>query len=339
MGVGVDIGSKSVKVVELSAEGSSVKLLGSGIVGYKGNTPDNIVDEAEAASLAAVVKKLHKEANIESKDIVISVPETKVFTRVIKFPLLTDQEISSAIKWEAEQYVPIPINEAVVRHQIISRVESGVSTGVYVLLVAVPKKLVELYVKIFQIAGLNVVKVETELIALSRVLAPRDRVSVIVDLGATSTDLAICKNGVLSFARSISTAGDAFTRALAQNLNINPTQAEEYKKAYGMSSQQLEGKVKNALNTVFALVAEEIKKAIYYYQTEEKGQAPTLMVLSGGTSAMPNAIAYLSNLLGIEVVVGNPFAKISITPEVLKMVSPYAPLYSVAVGLALSEYY
>ena len=82
------------------------------------------------------------------------------------------------------------------------------------------------------------------------------------------------------------------------------------------------------------MVVDEMKKAIHFYQSEEKGEAPKSVVLAGGTAGMPEAISLLSKLMGIEVVMGNPFAKISVDPEVARSLMPYAPLYSIAVGLA-----
>lgn len=333
--VGIDIGSKTIKIVELNHEGQTWKLLGSGIVGYNGVTPDNFKEDTEIHDVAAIIGKLHKEARIGSKDVAIALSEALVFTRVVTFPMLTDQEIASAIKWEAEQYVPIPIDEAIVQYQIIGRNEKASPPSVQVLLVAAPRTLVEKYVKVCEMAGLNVIRAETELLALVRALAPTDKTAMLIDFGAKSTDLAISCGGILSFSRSISTAGEAFTRAVAQNLNVEYKQAEEYKKAYGMSGGELEGKIKNALGPVFGLVSDEIKKAIYYYQTEEKGEVPSSIILSGGTSGMPEAISYLSKLLNIEIVIGNPFSKVNVDPEAMKSLAAYYPLYSIAVGLAL----
>lgn len=335
MGVGLDIGSKTIKLIELTKEGNSFQLNGSGIVGYKGLSPEKFKEEKELVDLAQIIKKLHKEARISSKDVAIALPESAVFTRVIQFPLLTDQEIASAIKWEAEQYIPIPVSEAVIQHQIILRDEKGTSPGVRVLLVAVSRNLVEIYVKLLQNAGLNVIKAETELLALTRSLAPIDKASLIIDFGATSTDIAICEKGLLCFSRSIPTAGESFTRAVSQTLNVTPLQAEEYKKAYGLSSQ-LEGKIKSAIDPIINTVSDEIKKAIYYYQTEEKGECPSVIILSGGSSGMPQVVNYLSNILGLEIVVGNPFSKVILDPSVMKVVAPYSPLYSISVGLAMS---
>lgn len=332
---GLDIGSKTIKIVELGKSGNGFTLLASGIVGLKGNSVEKITDEKELAGISAIVKKLHQEAGVSSKEVAISLPEQLVFTRTIRFPLLTDQEIESAVKWESEQYIPIPLADAVIQHVVLERRETSTPPEVVVLLVAAPRTIVEKYVNIAQGAGLTVTAVETELIALSRALAPIDRTVLLVDLGAGSTDIAISKKGALSFSRSIPIAGEAFTRAVSQTLGVAPLQAEEYKKTYGMESSQLEGKIKGALDPVIRLVADEVKKAIHYYQTEEKGEAPSAVIISGGTSGMRDIIPVLSSLLGMEVVIGNPFSKVSLDPATAKKLSNYAPLYAVSVGLAL----
>ena len=335
--VGIDIGSKTIKIVELEKSGGVYSLSASGVVGYSGNTVDKMIDEKEMASLGQIIKKLHSEAGVSSKEVIISIPEPLVFTRTIKFPLLTDAEIESAVKWEAEQYIPIPINEAIIQHTILQRNETSSPSGVLVLLVAAPRTVVEKYVKVVQFAGLTPVAAETELVALTRCLAPINTIVILVDLGATSTNIAIANKGLLSFSRSIPIAGDAFTRAVSQGLSVPALQAEEYKKAYGFTANQLEGKVKTTLDPVLRLVVDEIKKAISYYLTDEKGETPTSLIVSGGSSGMPEMISMLSKLVGIEVLVGNPFSKIKIDAETAKKISPYAALYGVATGLALRE--
>lgn len=335
--VGIDIGSKTIKIVEIERETNGFILSASGVVGYSGTPIEKMVDEKEMVGIAQVIKKLHAEAGVTSKEIVISIPEPLVFTRSIKFPLLTDSEIASAVKWESEQYIPIPVSEAIIQHSILQRNETSSPPEVLVLLVAAPRITVEKYVKVVTLAGLTVVAVETELIALTRALAPIDKTVILVDIGAGSTDIAIAKNGLLSFSRSIPIAGEAFTRAVSQGLGINATQAEEYKKTYGLADKQLEGKIKGALDPVLRLVVDEIKKAINYYQTEEKGDAPSAIVVSGGTSGMPEIISMLSGLTGMEVLVGAPFSKVGVDAETAKKLAPYSPLYAVAVGLALRE--
>ena len=186
-------------------------------------------------------------------------------------------------------------------------------------------------------AGLSLASVETDLIALVRSLAPSDQTVLLVDFGGRSTDIAVAKNAQLIFSRSIPTAGEAFTRAVAQTLGVEESQAEEYKRTYGLSATELEGKVKGALEPVFRVVADEMKKAIQFYQADEKGDIPRSAVLSGGTAGMPEAASTLTKLLGIEVVVGNPFARVDVDPSAVKQLAGFAPLYGIAVGLAMGE--
>lgn len=335
MSVGIDIGSKTIKIAELAGDGGKFSLKAAGIVGYSGNTVEHMTDDKEFADLSAIIKKLFQDSKVSSKDVILALPESQVFTRVVKLPLLTDQEVASAIKWEAEQYIPIPIADAIIQHEILERKEGATPPSVSVLLVAAPRVMVEKYVRVLTMAGLNPVAVETELVALTRSLAPANQSVLIVDFGARSTDIAIAKGGQLMFSRSIPTAGEAFTRAVAQGLGVASKQAEEYKRTYGLSGSQLEGKVGAVLDPVFRVVAEEIKKAIHFYQTEEKGDSPASLVLSGGTAGLPEVSVKLAKLVGLEVVIGNPFAKVTVDPASLQSLAPYAPVYSIAVGLAL----
>lgn len=337
MNVGIDIGSKTIKLVELSKTSAGYRLNASGVVAYNGPGVNEMNDDKEYGNLCGVVKKLKKEAKIESKDASIALPESLVYTRIIKFPLLTDAEIASAVKWEAEQYIPIPVTEAVIQHQVVERRENTTPAQVLVLLVAAPKALVEKYAKVIETCGMNLVSVETELLALVRALAPADQTVLIVDFGAKATDIAVSRRGILSFSRSIPTAGDALTRALEQGLGVAAGQAEEYKRTYGLSSVQLEGRVKIALDPVFRLIAEEIKKTIHYYQSEERGEVPSSVILSGGSSNMPEAMTALTKYLGMEVIMGNPFEKVTLDPQAAKILAGYAPLYSIAAGLAMKD--
>lgn len=334
MAVGLDIGSKTIKIVELDKEGGVYSLRGSGVIGYVGKTPEHVEDEKDLIPLAESIKKLHSDARISKKDIAVSLPEQQVFSRTIRFPLLTDQEIASAVKWEAEQYIPFPLSEAVVQHQIIERRETA-PPEVLVLLIAAQELVVQKYLRVVQMAGLNASVVETELMALVRSLAPPQQTVMLLDFGARSTDIAVARNQQLVFTRTIPTAGDAFTRAVAQSLGVEQLQAEEYKKTYGMSTDQLEGKIKGALDPILKLVTDEIKKTIHFYQTEEKAEVPKSIIVSGGTSGMPQVVSVLSQLLNMEVIMGNPFSTVRLDPQVAATLANYAPLYSIAVGLAM----
>jgi type IV pilus assembly protein PilM len=337
MSVGIDIGSKTIKIVEITKEGQNFRLKASGIVGYKGVTPEQTKNDKEAEPLVDTIKKLYKEAKISSRDVSIALSESSVYTRVVKFPLLTDSEIASAVRWEAEQYIPIPAAEAVIQHQIIERRENVTPPTVDVLLVAAPQVTLERYIKVVEMAGLRVIAVETELLSLARSLGPDGQTALIVDIGARASNISVVKNGNLVFSRSFATGGDALTRAASQYFGIDALQAEEYKRTYGFSQAQLEGKVKQALLPVLNLIGDEIKKAIHYYQSEAKGEQISTVILTGGSVGTPDISTELSQMLSVEVAIGNPFAKVQVDPVAVKNLTGYAPFYAVAVGLAMKQ--
>lgn len=335
MSVGLDIGSKTIKLVELSGSAGDYQLRGAGAVGYSGVVVDQNTTEQDLLAVSSTLKKLYKDVKVHSKDINLALPESQVFTRVLKFPLLTDDEIANAVKYEVEDYIPIPLADAVVEHQIIERLEKSNPPKVLVLLTATTRTLVEKYVQAVTMAGLNVLSVETSLLAGVRAVAPPDRTSVIVEMGARSTEIAIARGSQMYFTRSIPTAGEAFTRSIAQAFNIPVLQADQYKQTYGFDEQQLDGRVKIAMQPVLGIITEEIKKTVHFYQMETKGETPTVLVLAGASASIPRIIETLSKAVNVEVMLANPFQNVKMDEATSHSMQPYAHLYTVATGLAM----
>jgi len=231
------------------------------VVGYSGVVVENARDEKELTPLADIIRRLVKEANVSTYDVRVSLPERLSFVKVVNFPLLSDQEIDAALKWEMDQYVPIPLEEAIAQHQVILRDDKSNPPQVKVLLVAARRAVVEKYTTLVEMAGLTPTAVENELLSLTRSIALPQGISVLVNFGAIATDIGIARDGKLYFSRSINVGGDALTRAIVQESRIEPLQAEEYKKTYGLSSTELEGKVRRALDPLMKYLVDEIKKS------------------------------------------------------------------------------
>ncbi len=339
MSVGLDIGSKTMKVVELEKVGQGFSLRAAGAVNFQSIQIEKLADQKAVDAFAQTIKKLFVDARISSKKVTISIPESLIFMRTVKFPLLTNEEIESAVKWEAEEYIPIPVKDAVVRHKILERQEVGNPPQVLVQVIAVPKLLIEKYINIMNSAGLEVVAIETELLALSRTWGIPDKTILLADFGARTTNIAIVRNEQLFFSRSVPTAGEAFSRAVSLGLGVTPMQSEEYKATYGLNDTQLEGKVGRAIKPVLNVIVDELKKSVSYFQMETHGEAPRTLILSGGSSGLPGIAAELTKLMNMEVQVGNPFSRpnLSIDADSAKSLANFAPIYAVAVGLALRE--
>lgn len=333
---GLDIGTTSIKAIQLERRGEQFALLAAGITASPANVMTSDV-EKDIEQTAEIIKKLIADTKITSKQVNISLPESQVFTRLIELPMLTDEEVGSAISWQAEPYIPIPIAEASIDYQIVSRREAqgSVAGAVQVLLVATPKNIVQRYVKLAEMVGITIASVESELLALSRVFGLPNQTIIVADLGANSSDFGIVRSGQLVVSRSVPTGGNVFTRALSNGLTVSVERAEEYKKSYGLNSSFLEGKVHQSLDPVFKVLSEEMKKTIQYYKSDiGKEDQVSAALLSGGTAGMPELTPQVAEALGIEVLVADPFAKVIKDENTSKTLSSWAPLYGIAVGLA-----
>lgn len=332
---GLDIGSHNIKIIELNRRGGKYFLsaFGSGPSTIKG-----LLSEAESdlVALAEAIKKLLRETGIRTRNVVSALPQDQVFTRLVTLPPLSEEELNSAIKWEAEQYIPLSLEEVILTHEIIGKKKEDSKEKLEVLLAAAPKNLVEKTLKVLQLAGLNPLSLEMEMTAIARSLVSPGYPSVLlVDLGAKATDLAVVENGQVVLIHSIPTAGEALTRAISFELGLETSQAEAYKKAYGADIKKLEGKVSAALNPILEVILKEIEKLIKFSQTERKEIQG--VILTGGTAIMPEMTGFLAKKLGLEVQVGNPFGQIVEDEMVKRVPQTDLPFYSVAVGLAMKE--
>ena len=334
---GLDIGSQKIKLVKLAKSGNNqyrLAALGNAVSTQKGLLSDA---EGDLTALATIIKKLHQEAKISTKNVVSALPQDQVFTQVITLPQLSEDELLSALKWEAEQYVPIPLSEVTLSHQIIGQVKENAKQKIEVLVAAAPTRLIDKLLLVLKTAGLNPVSLEIEIMALARSLVPPSPgVVMVVDLGAKATDFAVVENGQVIFVRSIATAGEALTRAVSSGLGLDPNQAEAYKKAYGADPKQLEGKVVGAIGPVVEVIVAEMEKIIQFHQLEKK-KTLSRIILTGGTASLPEISSLLAKKLNLEIQSGDPFLQIVKDNLVAKIPPADISSYSIATGLAMKE--
>ncbi len=335
---GLDIGTQNIKVVELSGSTESPNFVAASMA----PTPKQaFVSESpqDTALLAQSIKNLLREARITTNRVATALPESQIFTRVVELPELTKEEIKSAIDYEAEQYVPLPLSEVRLTWEVLnSKVDSSQKKMVEVLLVAAPNNLIEKYLNILKAADLNPVAIETETTSIVRALVQRVEgapTTLVTSIGASTTDLTIVDNGQISFTRSIATGGQALARAVANDLGFEMDQAVEYMKTYGLDSTQLEGKVMQSIKPVFDVVVNEIRRALAYYVSKHSDKQVKRVMVTGGTAKLPSLVVYLAEALGLEVQLGNPWEGIKLPESSSKKLIDEGSTYSVSVGLAL----
>ena len=363
--VGLDIGFSAIKVVALTHHENPPRLVSLGTIGSP--VPGMASDaDIELEATAAAIKKLFAAAKIMDKNVVGALPESKVFTRVIDdLPYLSDSELTSAIRYASEEFIPMPVADVELNWQVLFRskleksetVNPSASTNedslsalggktshfrgkTVVFVVATPKILVNKYLKVMKMAGLTLRALETEVIASARSLVgnnPFSPTTLVMQMDATTTDFAVVSKGLILLTRSIATGGTALTRSIAQQFNFELSQAEEYKKVYGLASDQLEGKVFQALKGVVDVILEETKRVIQAYSAKNPENPIKRIVLSGGGAKLPGLVIYLANNLGLEVQEADPWYFVAKDKAIRTKLSVEGPLYTVAIGLALKE--
>lgn len=339
--VGIDIGYSSIKVVALSLEKNSSKLISLGSI--PAPIPGMLSDlDSDLEAVAENIKKLLLATQISEKEVIAALPESKVFTRVIDdLPYLTDNELLSAISYAAEEFIPMPIADVNLNWQVLFRSDKkGKDSRTIVLVVASPKNVVSKYIKVLTMAGLHPKALETETISVTRSLVgnnPFSPSTLIVQLGATTTDFVIVSKGLIWLTRSISTGGVAITRSIAQHFNFEVAQAEEYKKVYGMNQDQLEGKVFEIIKPIIDIILGESKRVMQAFEGKYPQDPIKRLVLTGGGAKMPGLVIYFANNLGLEVQEADPWYSIGKDKNLISKLSQDAPSYSVAVGLALRD--
>ena len=336
--IGLDIGSTKIKAISVSRLNNNFHLDAFQLAPApaKGMLSEASADEEE---MAAVLKKTVDSLKVNSKNVNIALSDSQVYTKVIEMPLLTDKELSLAIYWEAERHIPVALSTITLVWSVLKRPSnSSKDEKMQVLMVGAPTTLINKYQKVIQMAGLSINSIETETLAIVRVLAANNLPpTIIVSIGAINTSLAIIKDGILVLTYLIPTGGNAITRSIEADFGLTESQSEEYKKTYGFSKTGAGKKVGKSTEPILSSILLEIKKALAFYSQKYKDEAIIQQVLlSGGTAKLPGIDLFFAENLGIETVVANPwkiFANQQIPPDLLNDTVDY----TIALGLAMRD--
>jgi type IV pilus assembly protein PilM len=329
---GLDIGTGTIRVVQLDGVPNKNRLIAYGSV----QVPPTMVmsdSKIDQERLAQIITDLMKNTGIKTRNVVTAIPGTSVFSAVVKLPAMTNTEIEKAIRYQAEQNIPLKIDEVRYDWQVIRQDSQTKELSVMIIAAAVSK--VNSIMNLLGYANLNLVALETAPVAMARSLSTSgDNLVMILDVGSTTTEIAIIESGVLMQTRSLPIGGTAMTRAISQGLRLEQDQADVFKMKFGLSQDKLEGQVFKALEPVMRNVADEAIRSSKFFE-EQFGSAVPRIILTGGTSRLPLISDYLRSVMGVEVVYGNPWAKVSFQPNMNDQLNQIAPEFATAVGLAM----
>jgi type IV pilus assembly protein PilM len=263
-----------------------------------------------------------------------------VFSSVINLNNANKKELSSVIEWEAKKLIPLPLEDMVLDWKIIDEEDANKNTKVF--LTGSPKKLIKKYVNIFRRTDIALSFLETESFSLIRSLVGEDKSTVmLIQIGASNTDISVIKKGIPILSRSIDAGGLTITKAISNNLNIGLVRAEQFKidlgiNMNGSSSDVIPKTILGALSPVI----NEIKYLLNLYNNgklnhDDGGQKVEKIILTGGSSNLPNFVEYLSQTLNMNVIIGDPWSRISYPEELRPILKEAGPGLAIAIGSAI----
>jgi len=346
--LGIDIGTSNLKIIELNSLKGQPNLITYGSVGLG---YDVIRSESKGVQekIAESLKRIIKESGTKTNRAIASLPGFSVFTTVLNLPKMKEAELTSAIKWEAKRYIPFPIEEIILDWEILdsknvpAKVDPNQTAEkkeeVEIFLTAVPKNIVTRYSEIFKNVNLKLIGLEPEAMALSRALvgALRGR-AMIVDIGATATEICVVEDGHPKLNLSLDTGGNALTKAIAQSLQVSFNRAEQFKKDFGVSREKMGGEIPRAIRPVIDIIVEKIEHCLNLFYNRGGGKIRKI-ILSGGSAKLPEFANYLSVFLkGEKIEISNPWQYVLYPKELGPALKELGPGFDVAIGLALREF-
>jgi len=335
--LGIDIGSTSVKVVELQKEDGQPKLVSYGF--SENINSDNSKWQKSNKLTAAIVKKICKKANVKGVNAISALPTFSVFSSVLNLSNVNKKEIASAVHWEAKKVIPLPLEEMILDWKEIKNADTS-KNNICVLLTGAPQALVKKHIDIFKRANMNLISLETETFSLIRALIGNDKSTVmLVEIGANTTDVTIVDKSIPILNRSIDIGGNTITEAIKSNLNIDFASAEQFKYDLGINSLKSDSdEILKVVTDTISPIINEIKYAMSIFH-DKNNKKTEKIILSGGSSLLPGLPKHLTKILNIKVIIGDPWSRIISQDDLKPLLNEIGPRMSVAVGLAMREMY
>ncbi len=339
--LGIDIGTFSVKVVELSRSKSGINLENYGERVNRVDEKDlenSIRKKAFFSSdqdVADHIREILTEAKISAKEAVFSIPDFMSFFTVFTAPPMPKEEIASVVRFEARQHIPLPLQEMALDWLLIDDEEtkSNKKSGSKILLVAVPNKTILKYQKIADLAGIKLSTIEAEVFSLARSSINKEdtpKTVQLIDLGVQSTTITVSRNGGIRSTYSIDFSSSENVKHLAEALAVSYNEAEEIIKKEGLIGERSGAIMRPRMDI---LVSESKQVSDSFFRNEKKEVEK--IILAGGAAQTPGLTEYFAKNTGKEVEIVNPFSNIIHPPILEEVIKEMGPRYSVAIGLAL----
>lgn len=310
---GLDIGFTSIKIMQIVPTSKKFVVTGYGVNTFDAKAVDNgtIIDFENIANSAMELFKKHLVGDITTPRVAMSVPAARTFTRIMTLPQLDVKDLADAIRLEAEQYIPVPIEDLYIDYELLNKSDKGQDF----LVVAVPKKIIDSYMNLANILGLEVIAMETTIGSTSRLFQHTDQQdlpTVIIDFGSVSADVTIYDKKQLVVTGTIPGGGDDFTNLISESLGVTRQEAHVIKTKYGLGVSKKQKEIIKALEPKLQVIDKEIRRMLRYYEERSDANKKIGQIITlGGGANMPGLSEYLTNSLRVPVRSCNPWGSIS----------------------------
>jgi type IV pilus assembly protein PilM len=336
--LGVDIGASGIKIVELKREGEQARLINYAF--SENNDPSGKMGwQDDVKKTGQLIKAALAKGELNSTRAVASLPSYAVFISFINLVNIDKKSIDQAVFSETKKIIPVPIENVNLEWRLIESKIEGSKEHLKIFVTAVPKVLIQKYRETFKEAGLSLISLEPEIFSLIRALVGRDKARyLLIDMGGTTTNLAVVEHGIPVFSRSLDLGGYHFTEKLAKGSQVSLAEAEQLK--YDLGINAFSNKEKSGISLVMpeaiAPIINEVKYLLNMLEHRASGKVEKI-ILSGGSSLLVNLAPYMEKILDSTVVVGDPWSRISYPLELEPLLKEIGPKLAVAGGLALNS--
>lgn len=339
--VGLDIGSHSIKLVELKQKGKSYELVSFGIQPLPSEA---IVEGAimDSSAVAEAIDTLFVNNNVKKTDVATSVSGGSVIVKKISLPAMSEDELAESIRWEAEQYIPFPIDEVNLDHKTL-RGSAGEGGMMDIILVAVKKDMIGFYANVITQAGKRPMVVDVDAFAMQNAfelnykgdVGPSE-VIALINIGASLINMNIIQGEISLFTRDISTGGNLYTETIQRELNLSREHAENLKR--GVGSEGVDpSQATSIIQGVTEDLAVDVQRTFDFFKATSTEERIDRIFLAGGSAKISGLQKYFQDKFGATTELLNPFKNVklgNIDPDFLQEVASAA---SVGVGLALRK--
>ena len=339
--VGLDIGSTSVKAVELKKKGQGYELVN---LGMEPLGQDVVVDGAimDALSVSSAIEKIFTENNIKTRDVATSVSGHSVIVKRISVNAASDEELYNAIPYEAQQHIPFDMADVNLSYQPLGA--AGEAPTRDVMLVAAKREKILNQTNVLSQSNKVPRVVDYDGFAVSNAFevnydVPPDQMAALLNIGASIMNIVIGRPGTPLFTRDVSVGGNQYTDTLQKELDLPYEEAEKLKQGGEMPNVSAELKAQH-LRSVTEILMLEIQKTFDFFRQTTSTELIQRIYVSGGTARIEGLIDQLKEEFNIPVEIINPFQKLSVDPKKFdsNYINDVAPRMSVAVGLALRSF-